>query len=266
MSQVSHSARQPFVDRSVSKRLTLLRHPRRRTVGAPSSKVAMSCESNGSDLVTFNVGGKIYQVLREPTLSLHPNSLLTQMAEDQKDDKPIFVEGDQDLFKFVIDYHRDRKVHLPINISKSAVLHELKRFGLEATEDQIVEDAVRFSSVKKKMIDWQGESEKMWKSAAEELLCSGIMKAAVERSNNDRGEGFKVARSDVQKALGLDESAFSSLFRVVAGNIPGASESLQRFARSFGYSMAVLPHDVQSLTQDNWATRKTMYVEFSPAP
>ena len=38
-------------------------------------------------------GGKIYQVLREPTLSLHPNSLLTQLAEDQKDDKPIFVEG-----------------------------------------------------------------------------------------------------------------------------------------------------------------------------
>jgi hypothetical protein len=26
-------------------------------------------------------------------LSLHPNSLLSQMAEDQKDDKPIFVEG-----------------------------------------------------------------------------------------------------------------------------------------------------------------------------
>jgi len=38
-------------------------------------------------------GGKIYQALREPALSLHPNSLLSQMAEDQKDDKPIFVEG-----------------------------------------------------------------------------------------------------------------------------------------------------------------------------
>ena len=38
-------------------------------------------------------GGKIYQVLREPTLSLHPTSLLTQMAEEQKDDKAIFVEG-----------------------------------------------------------------------------------------------------------------------------------------------------------------------------
>ena len=32
-------------------------------------------------------------MLREPTLSLHPTSLLTQMADDQKDDKPIFVEG-----------------------------------------------------------------------------------------------------------------------------------------------------------------------------
>ncbi len=38
-------------------------------------------------------GGKIYRVLREPTLSLHPNPLLTQMAEEQTDDKPIFVEG-----------------------------------------------------------------------------------------------------------------------------------------------------------------------------
>ena len=38
-------------------------------------------------------GSKIYQVLREPTLSLHPSPLLTQMAEDLKDDKPIFMEG-----------------------------------------------------------------------------------------------------------------------------------------------------------------------------
>eukprot|EP00435_Cladocopium_sp_Y103_P020493 s1427_g5.t1 len=92
--------------------------------------------SKASDLVSFNVGGKIYQVLREPTLSLHPTSLLTQLAEDQKDDKPIFVEGDQDLFKFVIDYHRDRKIILPVTVSRDAVLREVKRFGLEPTEEQ----------------------------------------------------------------------------------------------------------------------------------
>ena len=49
--------------------------------------------AGGSDLVTFNVGGKIYTVLREPTLSLHPTSLLTQLAEDKQDEKEIFVEG-----------------------------------------------------------------------------------------------------------------------------------------------------------------------------
>ena len=32
-------------------------------------------------------------MLREPTLSLHPNSVLTQMAEEKKDEKEIFVEG-----------------------------------------------------------------------------------------------------------------------------------------------------------------------------
>ena len=36
---------------------------------------------------------QIYTVLREPTLSLHPNSVLTQLAEEKKDEKEIFVEG-----------------------------------------------------------------------------------------------------------------------------------------------------------------------------
>ncbi|CAK9063283.1 unnamed protein product [Durusdinium trenchii] len=85
------------------------------------------------DLVTFNVSGKIYQVLWEPTLSLHPNSLLTQLAEDKQDDKEIFVEGDQDLFKYVLEYHRDRKILLPQHVSMAAVQRELMRFGLDVS-------------------------------------------------------------------------------------------------------------------------------------
>ena len=53
------------------------------TVGAPMA-------AGGSDLVTFNVGGKIYTELREPTLSLHPTFLLTQLAEDTQDEKKNF--------------------------------------------------------------------------------------------------------------------------------------------------------------------------------
>ena len=62
----------------------------------PISKlIVMTCNFRWfiDSILLLPRGGKIYQVLREPTLSLHPNSLLTQLAEDQKDDKPIFVEG-----------------------------------------------------------------------------------------------------------------------------------------------------------------------------
>eukprot|EP00435_Cladocopium_sp_Y103_P049815 s687_g15.t1 len=228
----------------------------------PPEPIAMSGESNSSDLVTFNVGGKIYQVLREPTLSLHPNSLLTQLAEDQKDDKPIFVEGDQDLFKFVIDYHRDRKVILPILVAKDAVLRELKRFNLEPADDQIVEDGVAFSSVKRKMSDWRDESRKMRRLSATEMLCSGIMEAAVEKSDLDVGNGFTVNKMDLVEALGLDDNVqvFNNIFDEVTGKAALESESLQRFARSFGYSISV------SLENNfwSWTSSHTPRISFTP--
>ena len=45
------------------------------------------------------------------------------------------VAGNQDLFEYVLEYHRDRKVLLPWNVSKEKVLQELKRFGLDVKPD-----------------------------------------------------------------------------------------------------------------------------------
>ena len=44
--------------------------------------------------------------------------------------------GDQDLFKYVLEYHRDRKIILPPTVSKEAVLRELKRFGLDLKPEE----------------------------------------------------------------------------------------------------------------------------------
>ena len=44
--------------------------------------------------------------------------------------------GDQDLFKYVLEYHRDRKILLPPVVSKEAVLRELKRFGLDVKPEE----------------------------------------------------------------------------------------------------------------------------------
>eukprot|EP00435_Cladocopium_sp_Y103_P046768 s687_g13.t1 len=192
----------------------------------------MSCESNSSDLVTFNVGGKIYQVLREPTLSLHPNSLLTQMAEDQKDDKPIFVEGDQDLFKYVIDFHRDRKVILPITVSTDAVMRELKRFGLEATESQIVQDGVPFPSLMRRVAKWQEANTSRKRKATLDFLGSLIAEVASEKMGQAKGKAFSIRRND----LPCNEKELDRLFGRVAASQVQESEALKDFERSFGYS------------------------------
>ena len=41
--------------------------------------------------------------------------------------------GHQDLFKYVLEYHRDRKIILPPVVSKAAVL---KRFGLDLKPEE----------------------------------------------------------------------------------------------------------------------------------
>ena len=131
---------------------------------------------------------------------------------------------------------------------------------------RLVEDAVPFSSMKRKMLDWQGESQKMRQRAAEELLCSGILKAAVEKSKEDQGKGFTLNRDDLRRALGLDENepGFNNLFSVVAGKKPCESEILQRFARSFGYSMSVNKFNGQTLAGSTWNSRCTLNVVFTP--
>ena len=97
-----------------------LSYPLELPIGVATVGVPLKCCGFGGSAVAAFVsqrGGKIYQVLREPTLSLHPNSLLTQMAEDQKDDKAIFVEGlaervEAGLFRWSIHTFKDRlEVH-----------------------------------------------------------------------------------------------------------------------------------------------------------
>ena len=44
--------------------------------------------------------------------------------------------GDQELFKYVLEYHRDRKIILPREVSKEKVLQELERFGLDVKPDK----------------------------------------------------------------------------------------------------------------------------------
>lgn len=62
------------------------------------------------------------------------NLLCHQYPASQK--KQASDRGDQDLFKYVLAYHRDRKIILPPTISMAAVQQELKRFNLDAKSEE----------------------------------------------------------------------------------------------------------------------------------
>ena len=118
------------------------------------------------------------------------------------------------------------------------------------------------SSVKRKMSAWRGESQKMRKLSATEMLCSGLLEAAVEKSEWDRGDGFCLTKFDLVEALGLpindDWDAFDLFFGGVTGKAALESETLQRFARSFGYSISV------SLGNSSWCSNPSPRMIFIP--
>mmetsp|Transcript_22753 Transcript_22753/g.65450 ORF Transcript_22753/g.65450 Transcript_22753/m.65450 type:complete len:260 (-) Transcript_22753:118-897(-) len=104
--------------------------------GGLSSSAAAECTSP-RETVQFNVGGRIYEVLREPTLSLYPDCLLNTLAEESSGGEPIFVEADPDLFQYILQYLRGRKMCIPVLVSIKAVIDEAAKIGLVVEEKDI---------------------------------------------------------------------------------------------------------------------------------
>ncbi|CAK9063286.1 unnamed protein product [Durusdinium trenchii] len=207
-----------------------------------------------SDLVTFNVGGKIYQVLREPTLSLHPNSLLTQLAEDKQDDKEIFVEGDQDLFNYVLAYHRDRKIILPPNISAAAVQQELKRFGLDAKTEEMVRDGAYYPSMLKQIDQLVANQKNLLQKQQNQNAAAHLMsitaQALMEKSAKGNGEQISISFDEVvQNKFGSTSSEQRSFaFSCFKGfEQMHFKESMAAWAASIGYQATFWPHGTNPL-------------------
>ena len=94
-----------------------------------------------SQTVTFNVGGKHYEVSKS-LLERYPETLLAKKAASTESlSSPIFLDRDPDRFAYCLDYMRDNgKVHLPEAVSKSAVLEELVFLGFQDILDESILD------------------------------------------------------------------------------------------------------------------------------
>ena len=99
-------------------------------------------ENSDSTVATFNVGGEKYQVSRD-ILQAHPNTMLMRIAssEWQKDaNATIFLNRDGNRFRYILDFIRDGEVHLPVTVSKAALLRDFEYFGFtDVDEDNIYE-------------------------------------------------------------------------------------------------------------------------------
>jgi hypothetical protein len=101
----------------------------------------MNKSDNGSEeaterdklTVTFDVGGQTYAISRNIVMS-HPDTMLARIASEtwQKDPTAtIFINGDGERFRYVLDYLRTGSISLPITVSKPAILKDLEYYGFE---------------------------------------------------------------------------------------------------------------------------------------
>lgn len=98
--------------------------------------------STSEAIVKLNVGGTRYEVARS-LIETHPDTMIARMISKEwqrNTDAEIFIERDGSRFKYFLDYLRDGKVSLPVNVSRESVLDDLKYYGVDG-EDIVKYDA-----------------------------------------------------------------------------------------------------------------------------
>lgn len=112
----------------------------------------------------FDVGGKLCRVSRS-LLDAYPETLLARLAAKTKtkhksnsikfrqddengtindskitDQPVIFIDGNGERFPYVLDFMRDKEVHLPLSVPKAALLRDLEYYGFDMENGVRTED------------------------------------------------------------------------------------------------------------------------------
>eukprot|EP00416_Gambierdiscus_australes_P016361 CAMPEP_0171070302 /NCGR_PEP_ID=MMETSP0766_2-20121228/9660_1 /TAXON_ID=439317 /ORGANISM="Gambierdiscus australes, Strain CAWD 149" /LENGTH=240 /DNA_ID=CAMNT_0011526755 /DNA_START=30 /DNA_END=749 /DNA_ORIENTATION=+ len=191
-------------------------------------------ESRGKT-VLFNVGGKKFEVLRKPTLATYPSSLLSQLAGHAEGRETIFVEANSELFQFMLDFHRHRKIHIPLTVSKDAILREACALKLPVKPEDVVVQEAQLGTVDQLMADTcRGASEEIAISLRAnrcELLRDLVLQRVVKE--------IKAGKRPVEVALPdlIKEEGLGSLHEQVSRQ--ELEGSLQPWARKHSFLLKV---------------------------
>ena len=71
--------------------------------------------------------------------AINDNSSTIDDADQQQ--QPIFlIDGNGDRFPYILDYMRDKEVHLPLSVPKAALLRDFEYYGFDLNHNIRVED------------------------------------------------------------------------------------------------------------------------------
>jgi hypothetical protein len=90
-----------------------------------------SAKNETSKVIRLNVGGTRYEVSRS-LMEMYPDTMLARMISDEwssEDDQEVFIDRNGPRFQYVLDYMRDQKTTLAMNVTKESILTELEYFG-----------------------------------------------------------------------------------------------------------------------------------------
>jgi BTB/POZ domain len=157
-----------------------------------------STQNDNSKVIRLNVGGTHYEVSRS-LIEIYPDTMLARLiskewnsSNDNDKNQEIFIDRDGPRFQYVLDYMRDQKVLLAVNVLKQSIVTELEYFGfvnipLESINEQtankrvlqhVEQTTLNFTkrlAKKQKIIQKSGEDWLLTKVASlvyEAKLCS----------------------------------------------------------------------------------------------
>jgi hypothetical protein len=90
-----------------------------------------STKKKKSNVIRLNVGGTRYEVSRL-LMKMYPDTMLGRLVSDEwssEDDQEVFIDRNGPRFQYVLDYMRDQKTTLAMNVTKESILTELEYFG-----------------------------------------------------------------------------------------------------------------------------------------
>jgi hypothetical protein len=149
--------------------------------------------------VTFNVGGEKFQVARS-LLDFYPDSVLAKSISerwkqpDQDANEEIFFDRSPQLFCQVLEYLRNKKVHLPITMAKKAILCELEYYCVNDVEEEAIDDSLTrgiqllqsMKDVATHMQDFDGEVSRLENEREQRQESVNAIKAAKALLNTFR--------------------------------------------------------------------------------